>query len=78
MITGGTSLFSIRPNVGLDIGERKIKLVQVMQNGSNFQITAHGSILTPPGTIENGFIVNPEDLGQELSRLVQELGLKGK
>lgn len=71
-------MFSSRYDVGLDIGEQKIKLVQMKKKRRGIMVSRYGSIKTPPGTIKGGFITDPESLGHELAGLVRKLKLKGK
>lgn len=70
-------LFS-KNDIGLDIGEQKIKLVQISQKGNKMVVTSFDSMKTPPGSVEGGFIINTEKLGQGLAELVAAAGLKGK
>jgi type IV pilus assembly protein PilM len=71
-------LFFSRSGVGLDIGERRIKIVQVKKTGKGFRVSAYGSIDTTPGTMENGVITDPIALGKQLGKLVRELLLQQK
>jgi len=71
-------LFNREPVIGLDIGSKKIKLVQVKKNKKGIQVAKFASMLTPPGMVEAGIINAPEELGQELGKLVEKMRLKGK
>ncbi|MEN6461952.1 MAG: type IV pilus assembly protein PilM [Syntrophomonas sp.] len=71
-------MFNIAPGIGLDIGSKKIKLVTVRLWKKRVQIIDFGSIPTPPGVVEAGYILDPERLGEELGGLVATLKLKGK
>lgn len=66
-----------RKSVGLDVGSHMIKLAEVQQRGTMFSIEKFGHIPTPFGTVENGMINNPEEVGRELGKLVEKLKLKG-
>ncbi|NLG33623.1 MAG: type IV pilus assembly protein PilM [Syntrophomonadaceae bacterium] len=71
-------MFSNRSSVGLDIGERRIKIVQVKKTRKGFRVSAYGCIETPPGAMENGVITDPVALGEQLGKLVRELLLQQK
>ncbi len=70
-------MLSSRKSVGLDIGSQSIKLVEMRRHGNTGTVTTFGHIATPTGMVENGLINNPEEVGQELGKLVQQLKLKG-
>lgn len=71
-------MFITAPGMGLDIGSKKIKLITVRFRNKRLQINDFGSIPTPPGVVEAGYILDPERLGEELGGLVATLRLKGK
>lgn len=71
-------MFNRLPGIGLDLGTRKIRMLQAVRGSDRFNIIKFGSIGTPPGTIESGFIVDPERLGKELKLLVRRLNFNGK
>ncbi|HNX27970.1 MAG TPA: type IV pilus assembly protein PilM [Syntrophomonadaceae bacterium] len=64
-------------SVGLDIGSKWIKLVSLEKGGEGGQLKTFGQIATPPGTVENGLVNNPEEVGNELGKLADQLKLKG-
>ena len=66
------------PTVGVNIGTSLIKVVEARPGRSGAQITALGIAPTPPGTIENEVVVDPQTLGQAIKRLVQESGISCK
>lgn len=66
-----------RKSVGLDVGSHMIKLAEIRRYGNIGSIKKFGHIATPPGTVENGMINNPEEVGRELGKLVEKLKLKG-
>jgi type IV pilus assembly protein PilM len=70
--------FKKGPGIGLDIGSKKIKLVQVKRHSTYLEIVKFKSIFTPPAAIETGYIVDPQRLGQEIGILVKDLSLKGR
>ncbi len=63
--------------MGLDIGSHLIKLVEINGQGNRGTLKKFGHITTPPGMVENGMIINPEEVGRELGKLVEQLKLKG-
>ncbi|MCL6518602.1 MAG: type IV pilus assembly protein PilM [Armatimonadetes bacterium] len=64
------------PTVGIDIGSSLIKVVEARPGKSGIQITALGISPTPPGTIENEIVIDPQTLGQAIRRLLSESGIK--
>ncbi|HQA50379.1 MAG: type IV pilus biogenesis protein PilM [Syntrophomonadaceae bacterium] len=70
-------MFTSKTSTGLDIGSQLIKLVQVQRRGDRTQIKTLGQMPTPRGLVENGFIINPDLIGQELGKLVNRLKLRG-
>jgi len=70
-------LFTSRTSTGLDIGSQSIKLVQVQHRRSSARVKTFGQIPTPSGRMENGFITDPDVVGQELGKLVDRLKLRG-
>jgi len=70
-------LFISRTSTGLDIGSQSIKLVQVQRRGNKAKVKTFGQIPTPSGLMENGFITDPDVVGQELGKLVDRLKLRG-
>ncbi|MCX5780427.1 MAG: type IV pilus assembly protein PilM [Firmicutes bacterium] len=71
-------MFSRLPGIGLDIGYHKIRLIWVEKKEAGLQLIKYGSIQTPPGTVEGGYIVEPERLGEEIKGLVKELKIGGR
>ena len=70
-------MFTSRTSTGLDIGSQSIKLVQVQHRRSSARVKTFGQIPTPSGRMENGFITDPDVVGQELGKLVDRLKLRG-
>jgi len=71
------NLFTGKTCTGLDIGSQSIKLVQVRRRGRRVLLQTLGQIATPSGTVENGFINDPDLVGRELGKLVNRLKLRG-
>jgi type IV pilus assembly protein PilM len=70
-------LFSSNMSVGLDVGSQSIKLVGMQKQRDTGNLKIFGHVVVPPGTVENGLINNPEEVGNELGELVEQLKLKG-
>lgn len=66
-----------RNSIGLDIGSKLIKLVAIKGKRDTGSLRSFGYINTPEGTVENGMINKPEEVGRELGKLVDRLKLKG-
>lgn len=66
-----------KSSVGLDIGSHLIKVVGLKRQGKAGILKSFGHINTPEGSVENGIINNPEDVGRELGKLIDKLKLKG-
>ena len=70
-------MFISRKSVGLDVGSQSLKLVEIRRHGDTGTVKTFGQIATLTGMVENGLINNPEEVGQELGKLVEQLKLKG-
>jgi len=70
-------LFTSSMSVGLDVGSQSIKLVGMQKQRDTGNLKLFGQVAVPPGTVENGLINNPEEVGNELGKLVEQLKLKG-
>jgi type IV pilus assembly protein PilM len=55
-----------------------IKVAQVASGRGGVSVTALGMAPTPPGTLENGVVVDPQQLGAALKRLLKEAGVTVK
>jgi type IV pilus assembly protein PilM len=66
------------PRVGIDIGSQMMKVAQVASGRGGVSVTALGMAPTPPGTVENGMVVDPQQLGAALKRLLKESGVTVK
>lgn len=66
------------PGIGLDVGSKKVKLVRLRKTRNGFSLAEHGSIPTPPGSVEAGFVHDPQRLGESLGDLVNDLKLNNK
>jgi type IV pilus assembly protein PilM len=66
------------PTVGVNIGSSLIKVVEARPGKDGVQITALGVAPTPPGTIENEVVIDPQTLGQAVRQLLSESGISCK
>lgn len=71
-------MFKRAADIGLDIGSKKIKLVKVKRKNQQWQLIKYGSINTPAGLVEAGSIFEPDKIGAEMAKLVNNLGLAGQ
>lgn len=53
-------------------------MIQVVRRKAGLEIIKFGSLITPPGTVDAGTIVEPERLGEAIMSLVKELHFSGK
>ncbi len=66
-------------SIGIDIGDRSLKLAFIKKHGSSFSLENHGSINVPIGAIEEGIIKKQAELIKCIQKLVsQSLGKKIK
>ena len=70
-------MFISRTSTGLDLGSQSIKLVQIQGRKGKARIKTFGQITTPYGLIENGYVTDPDAVGQELGKLLNKLKLRG-
>jgi len=66
------------PGIGLEIGDKTIKIARLRKTREGFALADYGSIPTPPGAVEAGFVNDPARLGEFLGQLVRDLGLRNK
>ncbi len=66
------------PTIGVNIGSSLIKVVEAKPGKDGIQVTALGVAPTPPGTIENEVITDPQTLGQAIRQLIKESGIACK
>ncbi len=65
-------------SLGLDIGSRTIKLIELGIDGSSVGLLAAGSIPTPPKALTSTLEVDTEAVAAALKRLIKETGVKSK
>jgi type IV pilus assembly protein PilM len=58
----------------IDIGSHSIKAVEVMTRKERMEVTALGSVLTPPGALENGVVVDRAAVAGAVTDLLHSIG----
>ncbi|MBM3494250.1 MAG: type IV pilus assembly protein PilM [Armatimonadetes bacterium] len=66
---------SAGPTVGLDIGSKFMKAVELVPGRNGPTVKALGIAPTPPGAMENNIIVDPKLLGDAVKKLLKESGI---
>lgn len=64
--------------IGLDIGDKTVKIARLRKTREGFALADYGSMPTPPGAVEAGFVNDPARLGEFLGQLVKDLGFRNK
>lgn len=64
--------------VGIDIGSHAIKVCQLQKIGRQFKIINMGSSVIPAGSVEDGVLQEPSEVGKVLSSLLKNLKIKNK
>jgi Tfp pilus assembly PilM family ATPase len=64
-----------KTQLGLDIGEKRIKLVMLKKEANMFRVAAYRSIKTPPGVVDGGYISDPLQLSEALKGLARDSGV---
>ncbi len=64
--------------VGIDIGSHAVKVCQLMKNSNNYKLIAAGSAILSPGTVEDGVLQNPDEVGKTIDGLLKNLKIKNK
>lgn len=67
-----------KPVLGLNIGSKHIKAVEVKNNRGRLEVLGAGIRPTPEGAIANGIVVDPGLLGAEVRELLTEAGIRSK
>lgn len=62
--------------VGLDIGTRTIKMVQMAATAGGVQLTHIGFSATPMGAVTDGVVNNPEAIGEAIQQMVKRFGMR--
>ena len=69
-----SQLLGTQKTVAVDIGSHSIKAVEVATRKEQVEITALGSILTPPGALENGVVVDRASVAGAITDLLHSIG----
>jgi type IV pilus assembly protein PilM len=64
--------------IGLDIGTSFIKMVELRGGRGAFTLSAVGIAPTPPGAIESGVIIAPQEIGIAIRQIMGENGFGSK
>lgn len=59
--------------VGVDIGSHAVKVCQLQKVGDSYGLISLGSATLPPGTVEDGVLQEPEQVGEVLTKLFKNL-----
>lgn len=69
------SLFVRRSYVGIDLGSHSLKAVQVQRTGDAWKVTKIAFAPTPAGTIKDGVVLSPDDLGDAIKEMLKSAGI---
>lgn len=69
-------LFGSKSLVGVDIGSHAIKAVELAPAGSRFRVLHSGSVDTPPGSIKEGVVVEPQGVAAAIRQVFSAAGIK--
>ncbi len=61
---------------GVDIGSHAVKVCQLQKTGKGYSLLALGSAALPPGSVEDGVLQDPEEVGQIVAALFKNLNIK--
>lgn len=67
-----------RSSVGLDIGTRAVRVVEVHGSGHQRSITRFGRVLLPPGAVDHGEVTDPRAVTEAIETLWKRLRLTAK
>ena len=63
---------------GVDIGSHAVKVCQLQKSGKGYTLLAVGSAALPPGSVEDGVLQDPEEVGRAVAALFKNLNIKNK
>lgn len=58
--------------VGIDLGHSAIKVVQIERNGTGYKVARAGTVATPPESIKDGVVVDPDAVGAAIKAALKE------
>ncbi len=61
---------------GVDIGSHAVKVCQLQKTGKGYSLLAVGSAALPPGSVEDGVLQDPEEVGRTVAALFKNLKIK--
>jgi type IV pilus assembly protein PilM len=61
---------------GVDIGSSAVKVCKLQKTGKGYTIVAVGSAALPPGSVEDGVLQEPEEVGRIVASLFKNLKIK--
>ncbi|MFP7754013.1 type IV pilus assembly protein PilM [Thermodesulfobacteriota bacterium B35] len=61
---------------GVDIGSHAVKVCQLRKTGRGYSLVALGSAALPPGSVEDGVLQEPEEVGRTVATLFKNLKIK--
>lgn len=61
--------------VGVDIGSHAVKVCQLQKVKDNYELVTLGSATLPPGSVEDGVLQAPDQVGQAITKLFKNLKL---
>ncbi len=64
--------------IGLDIGSHAVKVCQLNKIGDVYNLVAVGSWALPPGAVEDGVLLEPDQVSKAITSLFKNLKIKGK
>lgn len=69
-------LFGSKSVIGIDIGSHAIKAVELTPAGSRYRVLHSGTADTPPGSVKEGIVVEPQGVGAAIRGLLATSGIK--
>lgn len=61
---------------GIDIGSSAVKVCQLQKTSKGYNLLALGSAALPPGSVEDGVLQEPEEVGKIIAALLKNLKIK--
>jgi type IV pilus assembly protein PilM len=61
---------------GIDIGSHAVKICQLQKTGKGYKLLALGSVTIPPGSVEDGVLQEPDEVGKAIASLLKNLKIK--
>lgn len=66
------------PLVGIDISSNSVKLIELVETQSGYEVASYGVELLPPGVVQKGDVKDPMQVGEAIARLVRRSRTKAK